>query len=1386
VNQASVWKSIGAVFILLLVLANSSTIGNFVAANTNFVSSPSDGVSLGANGYSTSWNPDSGGNFDDGATSVELVIGIAAKPNSYGGLSGLVSLSGGEITNPIALGQKQAIVVSVPTESASSLAAEARALGLASYVEPNIKYAIDSTPNDTYWSLQWGPQMIRADYAWNTTTGSDAILVAVVDTGIDYTHPDLIANYVPLGRDWVDDDDFPLDDHGHGTHVAGTIAATMNNAMGVAGLAQVRIMAEKAIDVNGSGSSSDLALAIRHAVDEGANIINNSWGSNQSSQVIHDAIQYAQENGVLVLAAAGNDGNDVPHYPAYYEEVVAVSATNSSDMKSPFSTYGDWVDVAAPGSLIASTMPTYMVSLTDPEFMAPYSPYSMNYAYLSGTSMACPHAAGVAALIWSLSPGMTADLVRYQLESTCDDIGEPGFDVYFGNGRINAKNAVEEVAAHDVLVSAWGASGGRFLKVNLPADFYVTVFNRGATTETGVQVHLYVNGTIVDSTAISAIPTLTQANASLSWTPTTLGTYNVTVYVTPQPEEAIIENNAAMGKFIVGAPPSEANWTLVASDPDEGGGMNLKAVSTQQQSNVVYFKVEFHRPWVQASTDINTAILVDADQNPRTGLPDHHYTNQNTGLGADYLIIVGDEGPVMWKWNSAVLDTITSIDLAYLDAPDNSSTFIVGVRTVDLETEGVFDFAVADAFSSWDWMPNTGHRPFIQERAEHELAVTLFNNATGIQPSETLVLNATAYNFGLNAEANVNLQIQINGTAVTSEIVPQLSNGSSYSVLYNWTPLNQAIYNITAYAAPVTGEDNIVNNVETALVLVSQKIAVITDLPLSVDLLPIVYALKDTLDSMYVNYDFYSSNYIHLYTENLALLQSYQTVVFHNYDDAITLAEQSALNEYLATGGNLLVTGYDSLGDPDDPRLADVVRSSSYGDNYGEPDLYVVNSNHPIMSGPHGQFPEGYYISNLYDDADAAEADTARGAVTIAELADGKAKIIATDSLPGKVVYWNGEGIFDWTMNADCNAMLKNTLIWFLGITPPITTDDYNGAWYTADFTINLVADDYVADQTYYRINGGPTQRVSINGQPLITTENSNNTLEYWSVDVFGQEESHSFLTQIKLDKTAPTGSLQINKGDSHTNRAAVTLTLTATDATSGIHQVRYSNDGEWDTETWETFDATKAWTLPYGYGAKTVYYQIKDNAGLTSTYSDSIIRYTTSPPTTTAPTPTPTSTPTATPTPTPSATNTINATADNGSTVALAISGNITSTQITDATIRIDQTAGTTTVSLTITGQSGTTGYGNITIPKSQVPYGSTPILYIDDQPAENQGYSQDADNYYVWYTVHFSTHALSVVFTGAGEKPLPPDYTLLIAVAVIAAIICVAAAVVVLRKRR
>jgi thermitase len=294
------------------------------------------------------------------------------------------------------------------------------------YAEPNYIAHAFTIPNDPYWSSQWGLTKIEAPAAWDITTGSSSVIIAIVDSGIDLFHPDLSGKLVS-GYDFVNDDSTPQDDYGHGTHVAGIAAAKTNNGTGVAGLSwNAEIMPVKVLNDYGSGNYQDLVNGIIFAANHGADIINLSLGGSAYSSTLKDAVEYAHGLGCVVVAAAGNNNSSVS-YPARYPDVVAVAATDSNDQKAGFSNYGPEVDVAAPGVSIRST----------------YWWGSSTYGWLSGTSQASPHVAGLAALIWSVSPSLNNTQVESIIKQTADDLGAAGRDHDYGFGRINARRALQ-------------------------------------------------------------------------------------------------------------------------------------------------------------------------------------------------------------------------------------------------------------------------------------------------------------------------------------------------------------------------------------------------------------------------------------------------------------------------------------------------------------------------------------------------------------------------------------------------------------------------------------------------------------------------------------------------------------------------------------------------------------------------------------------------------------------------------------------------------------------------------------------------------------------------------------------------------------------------------
>jgi thermitase len=275
----------------------------------------------------------------------------------------------------------------------------------------------------------YAPNLLEVSWAWRFSMGEPEIILAVVDSGVNALHPDLNGR-VLAGYDFVNNDSDPQDDHGHGTHVSGIIGATAKNGIGSAGICPFcSILPVKVLDANNTGTWSNVAAGIVYAVDNGARVINLSLGGSSNTQVMQDAINYAAERGVLVVAAAGNSRSDEYFYPAALENVLAVSATRQDDTRWSLSNFGSWIDIAAPGYAIFSTYHAL-------------DNYYSGYTFMSGTSMAAPHVVGLAGLLLSQRPGRTpADLHRLLVESATD-LGDPGPDIYFGAGRINTNRAL--------------------------------------------------------------------------------------------------------------------------------------------------------------------------------------------------------------------------------------------------------------------------------------------------------------------------------------------------------------------------------------------------------------------------------------------------------------------------------------------------------------------------------------------------------------------------------------------------------------------------------------------------------------------------------------------------------------------------------------------------------------------------------------------------------------------------------------------------------------------------------------------------------------------------------------------------------------------------------
>ncbi|MCH8151542.1 MAG: S8 family serine peptidase [Planctomycetes bacterium] len=314
------------------------------------------------------------------------------------------------------------------------------------YAEPNGILQLALEPNDPLFPEQYGPQIIQAPAAWDMTTGEASVVIAFIDTGINFEHEEFQDNAIwinpgeipdngiddddngyiddVVGWDFIDDDNHPEDFSSHGTHVAGIFGARLNNGLGIAGLANITIMPLRAI-----GAAEIVAEAIYYATDMSAAAVNMSLGTPSNLEIIEQAVQYAWDNGMTMVAAAGNGGIDLPFYPAAYPEVIGVTGTDANDDFAGFN-FGDWIDLAAPGVEILSCYCCQPAG---------------DYQVQGGTSAASPHVCGLVGLMYSVDPTLTPQEVRDFLCENADDLGDPGFDIYFGCGRINAARTIAAI-----------------------------------------------------------------------------------------------------------------------------------------------------------------------------------------------------------------------------------------------------------------------------------------------------------------------------------------------------------------------------------------------------------------------------------------------------------------------------------------------------------------------------------------------------------------------------------------------------------------------------------------------------------------------------------------------------------------------------------------------------------------------------------------------------------------------------------------------------------------------------------------------------------------------------------------------------------------------------
>ena len=562
------------------------------------------------------------------------------------------------------------------------------------YIEPNYIVQTTAIPDDPDFDQHWGlnntgqtggtPDAdIDAAEAWDITTGSSDVVVGVIDTGVDYTHPDLVDNiwtnpgeiagdgidndgngYVDdvHGYDFINNDGDPFDDNGHGTHVSGTIAARGNNGTGATGVNwSAQIMGLKFLDAGGSGTTFAAIQAIEYATmmktqyGVNINLTNNSWGGGGFSQALSDAIEAAGDADQLFIAAAGNGGFDgigddndlTPHYPSNYDldNIISVAATDDNDNKSGFSNFGETsTDLGAPGSNIWSTLP------------------NGNYGFLSGTSMATPHVAGVAALLWSQDADFTALEVKEQILSSVDPIAALDGITVTG-GRLNALQALVSTVAGSIEGSKWhDLDGDGILDGNEPTLSGWTIYiddNNNGELDSGER------STVTDADGNYRFSFVTPGTYTVGevlqsgWTqtyPNAPGTHTVEVGESEDVTDIDFGNLLTNPAEITGvkwndldkdgvrdaAEPGLEGWTIYI-DANNNGEFDPGELSTVTDTNGEYtfdnlpagsyIVAEVQQPgWGQTSPFLGSIELFNADFSDSNGNPSlDGFTIDNTG-----------------------------------------------------------------------------------------------------------------------------------------------------------------------------------------------------------------------------------------------------------------------------------------------------------------------------------------------------------------------------------------------------------------------------------------------------------------------------------------------------------------------------------------------------------------------------------------------------------------------------------------------------------------------------------------------------------------------------------------------------------------------------------
>lgn len=531
-------------------------------------------------------------------------------------------------------------VIKVPESKVGEKIKEFKKRGDVLYAEPNyIAYAL-MVPNDPNYKYQWhldNPAYggIQMQKAWDISSGA-GVRVAVVDTGIRKGTDLANTCFVP-GWDYVNNDSDPIDDNGHGTHVAGTVAQSTNNSLGVAGVAYKScLMPVKVLNSGGSGTYAQVANGIRYAADNGAKVINLSLGGSSPSLTLEEAVAYAFGKGVTVIAAAGNDNSSTLIYPAAYDAyVIAVGATQYDETKAPYSSYGPSLDIVAPGgnTSVDQNKDGYADGVLQQTFTKSGTRITWGYWFYQGTSMAAPHVSGVAALLIAKGNATTPEQIRTALQKTAEDKGGVGRDDTYGYGLVDAFAALNWTAGpidNPPTVTITNPLDGSAVSGTVE-------INADATDDIGVaQVDFYV-GT-------SLIGTDTSSPYSVSWDSTSVadGTYTITATAIDTASQTASNSIIVNVDNYNDSPVANAGSDQTVSDGDGNGVESVTlngSASYDLDGTIVSYR------WTEGATVLGTTAVITYDFTVGTHTVTLTVTDDDGATGTDTVIVTISEKP---------------------------------------------------------------------------------------------------------------------------------------------------------------------------------------------------------------------------------------------------------------------------------------------------------------------------------------------------------------------------------------------------------------------------------------------------------------------------------------------------------------------------------------------------------------------------------------------------------------------------------------------------------------------------------------------------------------------------------------------------------------------